>query len=316
MDFILNEISLHGQFNDISEFEESLDEIMKIRNFLRKNNSELKLTSNWKDLQITHDFVLSQIISRLNKSKSQALMSWIGRTAPFWDIEKKHSEDDYYECNDQVVTSSSIAECAHLNNSGVDTGLVSSKPSDWEGSPLIVELFISDDESLKYELTNHTSEATISYDFNTHDSEAISWKELEERCRMRLTNLNFSDDSFNGLTGVPFNRGAAKSMFDVIKKLSEFKSEHGPEGRSSLGDEIYTIFFQGGGSWFSDSSDTEKLEFKKDLTFRHPDDPTKTIFTPYHGKVQTPQLRVHFSWPVTASDPLFVTYVGTKITKR
>ena len=35
-----------------------------------------------------------------------------------------------------------------------------------------------------------------------------------------------------------------------------------------------------------------------------------------HGKVKTPQIRIHFSWPITASTPLYVVYVGYKITKK
>ena len=51
------------------------------------------------------------------------------------------------------------------------------------------------------------------------------------------------------------------------------------------------------------------------MTFKHPTDASKTLFCPWHGKVQTPQLRVHFSWPVRADEPLYIVYVGPKITK-
>jgi len=40
------------------------------------------------------------------------------------------------------------------------------------------------------------------------------------------------------------------------------------------------------------------------MTFTHPDESDKTLFCPWHGKVQTPQLRVHFSWPVRVDKSL------------
>ena len=51
-------------------------------------------------------------------------------------------------------------------------------------------------------------------------------------------------------------------------------------------------------------------------TWLRGDDPTKTLFCPWHGKVQTPQLRVHFSYPIRANEPLYIVYVGPKLTKR
>ena len=52
------------------------------------------------------------------------------------------------------------------------------------------------------------------------------------------------------------------------------------------------------------------------MTFGPPEHADRTLFFPWHGKVQTPQLRVHFSWPVRADKHLYVVYVDPKITKR
>ena len=85
---------------------------------------------------------------------------------------------------------------------------------------------------------------------------------------------------------------------------------------------VYRDFFTGKkgdggrGAMFSDSSDTEKDDFASELRFRHPDRPDERLFCPWHGKVQTPQLRVHFSHPIRADVPLYVVYVGPKLTKR
>jgi len=52
------------------------------------------------------------------------------------------------------------------------------------------------------------------------------------------------------------------------------------------------------------------------MTFPDPDVQGETLFCSWHGKVKTPQYRIHFSWPVTAASPVYVVYVGPKITKR
>ncbi len=112
-------------------------------------------------------------------------------------------------------------------------------------------------------------------------------------------------------------------MRAVLEILNRFKVCFDEKGqRTAEGNTIYQDFFtgkkEGGGhgAMFSDSSDSEKNEFGKELTFNHPGAPTQTLFCPWHGKVQTPQLRVHFSDPIRANEPLYVVYVGPKLTKR
>ena len=67
---------------------------------------------------------------------------------------------------------------------------------------------------------------------------------------------------------------------------------------------------------FSDSSDSEKRGFRARLTFPHPDKPGESMFCTWHGKVRHMMLRLHFSWPVRADEPVYVVYAGPKLTKR
>lgn len=130
-------------------------------------------------------------------------------------------------------------------------------------------------------------------------------------------------DAFAPLVGHPFASGAAERLLFIMHLLDRFKACFDEDGQRTLeGHEIYRDFFtgqkgEGGrGPLFTDSSEKEKKSFKAEMTFKHPTDSSKTLFCPWHGKVQTPPLRVHFSWPVRADEPLFIVYVGPKITKR
>jgi len=109
----------------------------------------------------------------------------------------------------------------------------------------------------------------------------------------------------------------------ILDTLNRLKTCFDADGqRTAEGNAIYQNFFtgkkekKGRGALFSDSSEGEKSKFKQEMTFRHPENPDTSIFCPWHGKVQTPQLRVHFSWPVRADEALYVVYIGPKITKK
>ena len=64
-----------------------------------------------------------------------------------------------------------------------------------------------------------------------------------------------------------------------------------------------------------DPAEDEKVVFEEQLTFPHPERPRERLFCPWHGKVQTPQMRIHYSDPIAGDRALYVVYVGPKITK-
>ena len=100
----------------------------------------------------------------------------------------------------------------------------------------------------------------------------------------------------------------------VLHELKNCFDEDGE--RTPAGHSLYQKHFTGDKAWFSDSSVTEKRNFRTELTFPNPSLPGESLFCTWHGKVKTPQLRIHFSWPIRATEPLYVVYVGPKLTKR
>ena len=86
--------------------------------------------------------------------------------------------------------------------------------------------------------------------------------------------------------------------------------------RTAEGHRLHEDHYTGAKAWFSDESEGNKQKFKKELTVNHPEKPGETILCPWHGKVKTPQIRIHFSWPIVSEEPVYVVYVGPKITKN
>ena len=110
---------------------------------------------------------------------------------------------------------------------------------------------------------------------------------------------------------------AAERIQVLLYTLDKFKGCFNEDGqRNAEGHRIYADHFAGAKAWFSDSSDTEKSVFRKALTFPHPAEPGKPLFCTWHGKVKSPQIRIHFSWPVRSDTPLYVVYVGPKRTEQ
>ena len=150
-----------------------------------------------------------------------------------------------------------------------------------------------------------------------------SWDQLDDLATVRFEQITFSPDTFEPLHGLPFVSAAAQRLVVVLDILNRFKGCFDEKGRRTKeGHHIYQNFFTGKkgdggrGALFSDSSEEEKRRFKSEMTFKDPSNAARRIFCPWHGKIQTPQLRVHFSYPIRANDELFVVYIGPKITKQ
>jgi hypothetical protein len=84
-----------------------------------------------------------------------------------------------------------------------------------------------------------------------------------------------------------------------------------------LGLDLLQKHFVGEKAWFSDESDENKARFKDEMTFPDPEDSSCSLRCYWHGKIKTPQYRIHFEWPVP---PPFrrikIAYIGPKIAKR
>ena len=261
-----------------------------------------------------------QAIGRLSdQNKKRAIMSWLNRSGPFWDDLRQHSEEDLLECRSEVVTSTAVGEAAFRVFHGIPCGLVSVTPSNWENSPIEVTWLREDDgvQNQKAALENWWSDEQLADGLAKLAPPLDSWHTLRHAALSEFQRLTFSDECFAPLAGVPFARGSAQRcilLFNLLERLAREFDDAGAQTKE--GRRLYEQYFTGDGAPFSDSSTTEKREFKKELTFTHPDYPKSKLFCPWHGKISHAKFRIHFSWPVKVNEPIYVVYVGPKITKR
>jgi hypothetical protein len=317
VDLLVNDLSLNGQFPDLRSFRQAIRRVIAMRQVAVRFGRALYCHRNMAQAQVTPTLIMPQAIQGFTLEERRVLIPWMHQHGPFWEEARVHGPDDYLECNGDVVTDTAVGEAAFCCIHGIDRRLVSLTPSEWEFSPVTVKWMPEPDEGRIADVINHWNVEELETALRAAPPALSSWREVEEICPVRYPLLTFAENAFESLLGYPFLDGAAHRILILLDTLNQFKSCFDGHGeRTPEGHRLYQDHFTGDKAWFSDSSDPEKHDFRQKLTFRHPAAEGESLFCPMHGKEKSHQLRIHFSWPVRADQPLFVVYVGQKITKR
>lgn len=318
MDLFANELSIHGQFHDTESFRRAFARLRDIREVVRPFDQEVHCHSMMLDAEVMPDVSMRQALQRLPEAERRLAMRWLTHRGPFWDVLRRHGPDDYLECKGDVVTDSAIGEAAYQTLHGMNCALVSFTPSDWDRSPIEATWRRGgvglNDRTVALE---NWRDATTLENRLRNMSPIRSWEGLRRISAGRFDSLTFADNCFDPLFGTPFVKSAADRIVVLFELLDRLARAFDADGaRTSEGQRIYQDHFTGDRGSFSDSSDSEKRDFRAALTFRRPDDTGESLFCTWHGKVRHPALRVHFSWPIRFGEPVYVVYAGPKITKR
>ena len=316
MELILNDLSIHKQFADPAEFREAIERVQRMREAARRFSRELHCHRETVNRMVNPTTpVHLQIQSTFSQDEKRSLMTWLTKQGPFWNEVPRHDPSEWFECNGQVVTETALAEAAYSSMIGFQQVVVSLTPSVFEYTPIAVKWVREKLSRMNIDVSNYWEFHRLETALRAAEPPIESWLQLEYVTRNRFERLTFARDCFDDLEGRPFNVAAAKaiaSRLDVLNRLVEMLDDAGHETPEF--NMLFQNNFVGDGSRFSDSSDTEKSQFRTQLTFRHPNLPGESIFCPMHGKVNQQLLRIHFSWPIRADRNLFVVYVGRKIT--
>ena len=314
MDLLLNDLSIHGQFHDAATFREAIHRISSIRVLAQKFDRDLHCHRNTVNRFINPSASVFHAIQTFTRDQKMSLLSWMTKQGPFWEDAREHNPDHWLECGGEIVTDTAVGEAAYCMTMGINRQLVSFSPSDWEYSPIPVVLSANGKDTI--EALNWWEQAGLATALERAEPPIATWSQLKVASASRYPRLRFSADSFEPLDGHPFVPGAARGVERLLHTLDRLMGCVDESGRRTPeGTRILQEHFTGGNAWFTDSSDTEKSRFEDQLTFSHPDIPGHSLFCTWHGKVKTEVIRLHFSWPVTAGESLYIVYVGPKITK-
>jgi hypothetical protein len=314
-------MSFHGQFVSTEQFRGSLQLLMAIRQVIRGSGREFYCHRELRNARVFGETRMAAAVNSLRREERQAWLGWITREAPLWDAPQHHDEEDWFETSEEICTSTALAEGAWCIERGERRDLVSVDPSDWLTDPVTVTRVVADHDRREVQIRNHWSVGSVTACLATVPITLESWEGLAQFARNAFTHLGFAQNAFDPLDGLPFVPSVAEQIKRHLKVLDELKqlAEANAYGDQRYRD-LYDNHFMGANAWFSDESTTNRREFAQKMTFANPQDPAQFLFCPWHGKPNTPgnfvPIRIHFSWPITPTTPLYIVYVGRKLTMR
>ena len=319
MDFFANEGSIHRQFHDPPTFCSALERLTGMRGVARRFGRDVYCHRTLAEAEPIPGIPMRRAVQLLAENERRALMIWLTRVGPFWDDLRRHDANDWLECRGEIVTDTAVGEAAYRTLGGIECALISATPSDWDYSPVEViwnrEAEGLDDQDATIE--NRRDAVALEARLKDAAPPIRSWADLADFSRIRCRSLTFADGCFDPLAGVPFAKSAADRILVLLDVFDRLANAFDTDGsRTPEGSRIYQNYFTGDNALFSDSSDYEKHHFRTELTFPHPDKPGESLFCTWHGKVRHLTLRLYFSWPVRANEPVYIVYAGPKLTKR
>ena len=315
MELLLNDLSLHEQFPDVAVFREAMQCVMLLRQTAANFGRDLHAHRSILNSRINATTSLHEALQALPQSEKRSILQWLTRQGPFWEDAAEYDPDVWMWWADNIVTDTAVGEAAYCATVGVDRRLVSFTPSDWTFSPATVQ--IGPDAATEVMILNYWQMPQLNNALQAAEPPIASWARLDAVCRAKLRRLTFATDCFGYLNGQPFAPGAAARILIRLNVLDQLLGAVDPAGqRTAEGNRIYRNHFTGDKAWFSDSSDSEKDEFRNELTFPHPEIAGRSLLCTWHGKVNHPPFRFHFAWPERPGAPLYVVYAGLKITRR
>ena len=315
MDVFINELSLHGQFESADAFLNSLKEVVNCRRLAETNTHSIYCLRGISQRLTVGSLTFQQAIQRSgDRNLIRIITSWLDKHGPFWDDTRMHSSNEWFEYDGNVVTDHTLGEVAYRVLQNQDATTLSFQPSKFMYSPVTI-IWRHGEENKEADVVNFWTATTLEQFCLNYRSPITSWNELIIRLRADCTQLTFLDSVSSGLSGEPFNLTIARQVEELLVILDRIKACFDDTGSmTENGFQLLQNFFHGDRAKFTDESESNKHRFHQEMTFRKPDG--EMIFCPYHGKISHRYFRIHFTWPIRHNEPLFIGYIGPKLTKH
>ncbi len=322
MDFFVNELSLHEQFNDVSEFQQAIRKVMGCREKITRYGRRLFVSRRIADRKVLQGGrAFRQTVSETgSRDFVRLVMIWIDRDGPFIEDNRVSDPGEYLSLpghNGEVITDAGIGEAAFRQFRGSDTALVSFIPSDYNYTPIEVCWHHNDSNAENCDLLNFWEAQKLENHLQTRQSPPSSWQDMINQLPSRFPNLTFLNDLDKHLVGEPFDVWIVERVFVLLDVLNQLKVSFNDQGeRTRKGEELMDNYFRRQNALFSDASDQEKNDpsLRSKMIFSDPDGNQLECF--WHAKIRHRQYRIHFTYPITHDRPLDVAYIGPKLTKK
>lgn len=313
MDLHLNDLSLDGQFD---AREQAVDALLDIFAMVQKRRFRLVVTRGLLSRPAVGTMLLINAIAAARQTERALLLSWLGKSGPFSDDEPMVTADDLWWLDEDEVTDQGLGAAGRKLLVGEDASsfsLTHGPSSRFERTPLEVQQGLPGEPLWIASVVNYWDLAALEALDRSIEVEPDSWDSFISACISRYTNLRIDEQNFAaGLKKHPFHRNVVRRGFVLLKVLDDLAGGIGNDGAlSESALRLLEDYFQGRKALFSDEEPRDEHVF----IFRDNND-GGNIYCSWHGKVKTPQFRLHFQWPVPEGQKYIkVLYFGEKLTK-
>ncbi len=233
MDILLNELSLHSQFENIDDFlDNSFSRFVRIFHFLNKIENPLLKNYNFYNCQITdnesfYSLVTNRKLNRISDSvrKYKTLLDKIPNE-PYWEANQQQDINSKYFWNNEDVSGSSIAE-----SYAREAILISFCPSRIITNPLVVT-----QADNKKEISNYTDNSKL-VEFlyaNKHISFSQYCNEHFKDTKLNFEYIN-TEKSFNSIQTVDDESEFLNSFNLFCNMTWQSIIEQGGKGKNKVG---------------------------------------------------------------------------------
>ncbi len=323
MRFLMNDLSIHGQFKSVEEFICAVRTIMTIRSIANRSGVDVVCSEMIASSYIAPNIPMSRAVQAMERNERRAWMSWITNHGLYWQTRRQHSDSEWMTTDGEVIaTNQAIGEAAYCKSLGISySEIVSAAPSDWLRHPIVVTWACTKSSDCRVELGNHWMEETVRKTLGEAEEAPRSWEQLAARIVGTLNKLSIAEDAFAPLYGYPFQPSVADDISQLLGVLNTMSGAFDDEGRRTKEfDALYDLYFKGHHPHFTDESDTNLSAYGRELVFPDPRDPSKNVRCSWHGKINSrgsfPLIRIHHTWPPKKDVGVHVAYIGPKITTR
>ena len=322
MQWFVNDLSLDGQFATLDDFRDAIGPLLSLRMkepYLRQHlYCSRTLSQRW----VTYDHTFQQAVCVMaDKDFKRLVLSWITKNGPFWDDERCYNPDDYFEFQTIDVTDQGLGEVARRCVAGMNAGTYSFTASrfDFEKSPLQVQQGLAEEPIGWLDIPNVWNIDGLKQEIENVRPEVQNWNETIDYVLHNYPGIVLSKKHIVAqLNPYPFSQYVATRIFELLRVLNTIVEETNDDGGlSDKGIQVLDNHFVGDKAWFTDESPTNKNQYQKELKFPDPEAPENQLFCSWHGKIKTPQFRIHFEWSrPPGQKKIKVVYIGPKITKQ
>lgn len=313
VNWVVNDLSLKGQYCSVSDWLEQFSQLLAIRKKFNSTGHELSCGRELRYRFVSQTTTLSEAIHKMTDQPRRNLaLAWLTK-GPFWTSPLEGKGITYFYTED--VTNQGLGEAARRRWLGEDARTFSFNGlSQFEVQELDVQS-IREENNLE-EITKVPNAWLLSSltDLTRVIIPSGSWEIMIDEAISKLPYIQIiRDQAIQEMSRYPYDKGAHYRLFGLLKRLNEFAHARITSGDNS---KPVTEWLQVNVMTANADFSSEEPNNRKVFTFKDPDT-GEDIYCPWHGKVHNPlQYRIHYQWPIPqGQEKLKILYIGQKITK-